>query len=313
MTFLLDELRSFFSTFFKSSLLAKMMIAIGLGLVFIFIFTVGSNVQAEPPAIRLDAPDLQDAAGGQAIFEQMCTGCHTIGGGKLVGPDLKDITQQRDPQWIKSFITDPAKMIASDADAQALYKEYNNITMPTLGLSADQVNQLVEYLSNPGVLPTTPAPSAPAGTGDPAAGEQLFSGGLALTNGGPHCIACHTVSGVGGLGGGGLGPDLTNVVQRYGEPGLSAALKTISFPTMLGPFQNRPLTSSEQTDLLAFFKYANQWNAPVKVITPGALTGKAALIFTIGVSGAVLLFVILLAIWVRVKKRTTRHLPIRKL
>lgn len=311
MPFLLDELRSFFTTHLKPSLLAKMMIAAGLGLVFIFAFTIGSNVQAEPPAIRVDAPFLQGAAGGKAIFEQKCIGCHTIGGGKLVGPDLKDITKQRDPQWIKNFITDPAKMIASDADAQALLKEYNNLTMPTLGLTADQVDQLVEYLSNPGALPSTPAPSAPAGASDPVAGKQLFSGEFALANGGPHCIACHTVSGIGILGGGGLGPDLTNVIQRYGEPGLSAALKTISFPTMLGPFQNRPLTYSEQADLLAFFKYANQWNAPVKVITPGALTGEAALVFAISLIGAVLLFVMLLVIWVRVKKRTARHLPIR--
>ena len=312
MPFLLDELRSFFSTHIKPFLLAKMMIAAGLGLVFIFIFAIESRVQAESPAVHVDAPFLQGAAGGKAIFEEKCIGCHTIGGGKLVGPDLKDVTQQRDPQWIKNFILDPAKVIASDADAQALLKEYNNLTMPALGLTTDQVDQLVEFLSDPGAFPTSSAPSAPAGAGDPETGKHLFTGERALTNGGPHCLACHTVSGTGSLGGGGLGPDLTNVVQRYGEPGLSGALKTIVYPTMLGPFQNRPLTSSEQADLLAYFKYANQWNAPVMVITPGALTGEAVLVVAIGLVGAALLFVMLLLIWVRLKKRTVRHLPIRK-
>lgn len=312
MLFLLNELRFFFTTHLKPSLLGKMMIVAGLGLVFIFAFAIGSNVQAEPPATRVDAPLLQGAAGGKAIFEQQCIGCHTIGGGKLVGPDLKDITKLRDPQWIKKFITDPAAMIASDPDAQALFKEYNGITMPTLGLTSDQVDQLVEYLSNPGALPSAPAPSVPAGASDPVAGRKLFSGELALANGGPHCIACHSVSGIGILGGGGLGPDLTHVAQRYGQPGLAAALKTIAFPTMLGPFQNKPLSPSEQADLVAFLAYEDQWNAPVNVITPGALTGEAALIFVISLIVGVLLFVILLAIWVRLKKRTARHLPIRK-
>ena len=41
------------------------------------------------------APTAQDAAQGQAIFVQKCASCHTIGGGKLVGPDLKGVTATR--------------------------------------------------------------------------------------------------------------------------------------------------------------------------------------------------------------------------
>ena len=33
--------------------------------------------------------DWQTADQGQQIFQLKCTSCHTIGGGKLVGPDLQ--------------------------------------------------------------------------------------------------------------------------------------------------------------------------------------------------------------------------------
>src|SRR5512146_898479 len=68
---------------------------------------------------------LQGATGGKQIFDQSCSGCHTIGRGVLIGPDLKDVTKQRDLQWIKDFITDPAKMIASDPAAQQLRKGFS--------------------------------------------------------------------------------------------------------------------------------------------------------------------------------------------
>ncbi len=49
---------------------------------------------------------------GQAIFEQKCQGCHSIGGGQIVGPDLKGVTSRRDRDWLISFITSPDQLIA---------------------------------------------------------------------------------------------------------------------------------------------------------------------------------------------------------
>jgi hypothetical protein len=55
------------------------------------------------------------------------------------------------------------------------------------------------------------------------------------------------------LGGGVLGPDLTQVADRYGT-GLPAALAGIPWPTMAPIFSRHPLTPQEQADLLAFFQ-----------------------------------------------------------
>ncbi len=278
------------------------------------VFSLLGLVQAAAAAnaARPAAPALQSPANGQAIFNEKCAGCHSIGKGKLVGPDLKDITKQRSPQWIKSFIADPAKMIASDPDAKQLAAQYT-MTMPTLGLSDNEIEALVAYLSNPGAAPAV-APAAPAlaGTGNPAAGKLLFTGQQLMTNGGTPCIACHSVTGVGGLDGGALGPDLTHVITRLGAPGVSAALKTIVFPTMLGPFQNHPLTPVEQADLVAFLSSADQGQPAVPLFTPGTFTMNALLVLSIAVGGAAALFVLLLILRLRMNARQRAPLTVRK-
>lgn len=288
-------------------------IIIGLTLTAVIGVSSIAAAQVEPSGSYSAEFLLQGANEGKAIFDEKCAGCHTIGGGNRIGPDLKDVANRRDLQWIKDFISDPAKMIASDPIAQQLLKDYNNITMPNLGLSPTQVDGLVEYLKNPGSAAAAPTASGPMPAGDPIVGIKLFSGELGLANGGPSCISCHTVSGTGLFGGGALGPDLTHVITRLGEPSLSAALKTIAFPTMLGPFQNRPLSPKEQSDLVAFLRDADQTQPPVPVFAPGAITWRAILLLGIGLVGAGLLFGLLLFFWFSYKKRSLPNLPVRKL
>ncbi len=286
--------------------------AAGLALAIFSVLGLVQGVLAQAAPAAAAAPALQNPADGQVIFNEKCAGCHTIGKGKLIGPDLKDITKQRDPQWIKTFIADPAKMIATDPDAKQLAQQYT-MTMPTLGLQAAEIDALVAYLSNPGAAPAVQAPiPAAAGTGNPAAGKLLFTGQQPMTNGGTPCIACHSVTGAAPLDGGALGPDLTHVITRLGEPGVSAALKTIVFPTMLGPFQNHPLTPAEQADLVAFLRDADRQQAAVPLFAPGSWTANALLVLGIAAGGATLLFFLLLILRLRMNARERAPLPVRK-
>lgn len=241
----------------------------------------------------------QSAQEGEAIFQQKCAACHTIGGGKLVGPDLEGVTARRDMQWLAEFIARPDQMIASgDPTAEALLAENNNIPMPNLGLSEAEVQALLAYLE-------AGADAAPSPAGEPAAaalpqgavasGAALFSGEQSLANGGPACIACHSVSSLGSMGGGTLGPDLTFVFRRYGAAGLSSALSTLPFPTMQGAFANRPLTAQEAADLYAYFEWANT-NAP----DPRPATTN---FFLLGLAGTLALFAVLAFFWPRQRQR----------
>ena len=58
------------------------------------------------------------------FFRQNCFSCHTIGGGRLVGPDLKDVGERRDTEWLVEFILNPqAKINSGDPYAQKLLDE----------------------------------------------------------------------------------------------------------------------------------------------------------------------------------------------
>lgn len=203
-------------------------------------------------------PPAQSAAEGETIFKDKCAGCHTIGGGKLAGPDLKGVTQQRDPQWLARFIAQPDKVLASgDPIAASLFKQYNNIAMPNLGLAQNQVTALVAYLDAQAGSPSPPSQATPLPAGNPKRGEALFMGTAHLHGGGPPCMGCHNIDSAGLLGGGVMGPDLTQAVVKYGEAGLASALATLPFPTMKPIFTDHPLTPEEQADLYAFIKSAS--------------------------------------------------------
>lgn len=98
---------------------------------------------------------------GQAIFDQQCKGCHTIGGGKLAGPDLQGLAGRRERAWVERFIREPDKVIASgDPIAKQLVEEYG-VAMPNLGVSDAQLAALVAFLgyADPEPEPTSPPPA----------------------------------------------------------------------------------------------------------------------------------------------------------
>ncbi len=104
-----------------------------LATILLFISTSNTPVQAQE---------------GKDLFN-VCAACHTIGGGRLIGPDLAGITEKRDEVWLIKFIQNSQEMIQSgDADAVAIYEEYNRIPMPPNNLSDDEVRSLLSYIKN---------------------------------------------------------------------------------------------------------------------------------------------------------------------
>ncbi len=90
-------------------------------------------------------------------------------------------------------------------------------------------------------------------------GRELFLGRKSLMNGGPSCISCHSVTGVGGLGGGTLAPDLTTVFERYeGRKTLATWLTAPATPTMQSVYKKHPLDAEEVLPLVAYFQHTLQ-------------------------------------------------------
>jgi mono/diheme cytochrome c family protein len=156
-----------------------------------------------------------------AFFKANCASCHTIGGGRLTGPDLKGVTQRKDRERLRSYILNPqAKINSGDAYALQRLDEARGVVMPKVpGLTPEKVDFLLDLIEAESGLEesrfkgiqVSMEPFTPA---DVAQGMAMFKWRRSLSNGGPACIACHAIPGLGGLGGGNVGPDLTHVFER---------------------------------------------------------------------------------------------------
>ncbi len=219
----------------------------------------------------LAVPPRQSADEGEEIFQNACATCHTVGQGDLVGPDLEGVTTRRDRDWLTRWISAPDVMLdQGDPIATELLEKYNNVPMPNLGLSEAEVASLIAFLeTQAGGTPSQQTPQAPE-AGDSVAGKNLFTGVTRLSSGGPSCRACHSSAGIGGLGGGTLGPDLTDAYAKFGDA-------MITWPENVLPmeaiYSSNPLTSEEKADLLAFFESAAVAQRPTEVV--GQLVGLA--------------------------------------
>jgi len=91
----------------------------------------------------------QNAAEGDKIFNANCKTCHSIGKGKVVGPDLKNVQERRKEEWLLGFIKSPAKAIkAEDPIAVKLFEENNKILMPDHSFLSDaDIKNIIAYIT----------------------------------------------------------------------------------------------------------------------------------------------------------------------
>ena len=205
-----------------------------------------------------------NAATGEENYAKICAACHSIGGGKLVGPDLGGVTTRRTEEWLVKFIKSPKAMIDSgDAASVALFKEYN-LVMPDPQYSEAEIKDIVAYLATKSgvavAAPTPPPPPKEASPAEIARGQNLFQGLERLKNGGPACNSCHHVKNDAVIGGGVLAKDLTTVFTRLGTPGINAILGTPPFPVMAAAYAEHPLTADESAALAGFLQDADKKN-----------------------------------------------------
>ncbi len=197
-------------------------------------------------------------------FRQNCTSCHTIGGGRLTGPDLKHVTDRQDRQWLVRFLLDPAGVInAGDPYAAKLVDDARGVIMPKpVGIAKDRAEAILDLIEAESKLETSQfvglqISSEPFTRADVSRGREYFTGIRPLENRGAACLSCHTVRGVATLGGGRLGPDLSLVYERLeGRKNLSAWLSSPATTTMQPLFKARPLKPEEIHALVAYFEHS---------------------------------------------------------
>ena len=109
-------------------------------------------------------PEGGDAAAGKALFNSLCAACHKLDGNSI-GPPLRGVTERRESDWLHSWISNSAAMIASgDETAVALYNEYNQTAMPPFPqLSDEDIDNILAYASQPKAVPQAQQPGGGEG------------------------------------------------------------------------------------------------------------------------------------------------------
>ncbi len=90
--------------------------------------------------------DQELAALGEGLFQSKgCIACHTIGKGRLTGPDLEGVSDRREYGWITAMMMNPDSMTKTDAIAKQLLAEYMT-PMLSLAVTADEARAIYEHL-----------------------------------------------------------------------------------------------------------------------------------------------------------------------
>lgn len=240
---------------------------------------------------------------GETIFKKTCIACHTIGSGRLVGPDLKNVFDKRSEEWIISFVKSSQSMIKSgDPDAVAIFNEYNQLVMLDQNLTDAQIKDVMNYIKqqSSGSGQTTALTEEvksssgmlieDAGENEITFGRNLFLGKVRLKNGGAACISCHNVTGENLSAGGLLAMDLTNTYSRLNAPGVYSIMFSSPFAVMNAAYNNNKITKDEAFYLIAFLKQADFMSPlqePVEYQSSFLLMGLIGTVILFGLYGGI--------------------------
>ncbi len=86
---------------------------------------------------------------GEALFKAKCQSCHQLDR-RTTGPALAGVTERRELDWLIKWIRNNNELRQSgDADAIAIYNEYNGTAMNVFAdLSDDQIKSILMYTEN---------------------------------------------------------------------------------------------------------------------------------------------------------------------
>ncbi len=128
-------------------------------LVCCFLFS-GAEAFAQKDQVPTDEAIIKS---GESLFKEWgCNTCHAVDR-KVVGPALQGVYDRRTLPWIYEFVRNSSKVIASgDAQAVAVYNEYNQLQMPNHDLEDNDILAIMAYVKNVEDNPVVEA--APAAT-----------------------------------------------------------------------------------------------------------------------------------------------------
>lgn len=172
-----------------------------------------------------------------ALYLNRCSGCHTVGGGDLAGPDLAPSTAWPRPdleQAVRRMQRNVGPMTEEEIGALVDFMKSSDIS-ERLAAERERFEAQFRTQAEPGSMQT---------------GRALFTGRIPLENRGMACVGCHQIS----LQGGTLAIALDGTFERMGETALISAIQQSSFRIMRSAYLNHPVTRQEAIHLTAYLE-----------------------------------------------------------
>jgi len=248
---------------------------------------LAASIAALASQSRAQEPPEQTPAG--RLFGVRCTSCHTIGEGPKIGPDLLGVTDRRTKEWIRTFLTSPGAAIdRGDPTALELFNRFNKVRMPEQNLAPAEIDGILAFFAactaKKGCQPIgAPKLAIDATDAEIDAGRGLFAGERRFAKGGPPCAECHHVRGVGALGGGTLGGELTYSWAQLHDSGLSD--KMLATPLEQRAYAGRPLTDEESWQVRGYLAFLSRDGTREPVGTDFFQLGVLTAVASLGLAG----------------------------
>ncbi len=110
---------------------------------------------------------------GGTLFRTNCGACHSVGKGKLVGPDLKNVQDRHSEEWILKWVKGSQAMVkAGDKDAVKLFADNNSIPMPDQALADNDIKSILAFIKTEGAPVTAAAPATTNGSAVQSSGTD---------------------------------------------------------------------------------------------------------------------------------------------
>ncbi|NIP58366.1 MAG: c-type cytochrome, partial [Gemmatimonadetes bacterium] len=192
------------------------------------------------------APEAASVEAGRQIFERTCFACHSIGEGPRIGPDLENIHERREREWLARWIADPLGMAESDPLGRQIFEEWNRVPMAPSFLSDEEIERVIDY-----IVALSEGQVRRAAAGEEAAEEEPVS----LTNREfaqgrqiffDRCAGCH-----GTLRAGATGPNIQP--ERTTQIGTGALVATLThgLPGGMPAWGDAGILTEEEIRLMA--------------------------------------------------------------
>ena len=234
------------------------------------------------------------------------------------------MSKRRDANWLKNFIKSSQTMVKiGDAQAVALFEEYNKLPMLDYNLLDADINAIIKYVDSFSTGDSEEGGAAASSADSLAAveateylasidteenrikGKALFEGERKFRNGGASCVSCHHVNTTESFQGGLLAADLTKSFTRNGGlAGIKGILSFPPYPAMKDAYQHAAITEDESIKLQVFLMHADEED----LVAENSLLDMMKQ----GVIGVGILLLVISLVWFKRKKRSVNYEIIKR-